>query len=213
VKAIVAWDNLAPATGTCAEQIPAGLPKGSPAKPTLTTPALGINSEYFFNPTSQSAPPDAQSKAGAYNALVKAGTDAMQIGLRSSTHLEYTYVPYILPASRIGERVASYYTQAWFDRYLRGSSAAFDRLTATKFDASADARSIGAGTYDSAKAAAAPTDTTAGNVPYRIAGLPVADRMSIYYNSAYSLTRPGSHRKATCLDIRAHCPAKLPVTP
>src|SRR3954452_9934136 len=84
VKAIVAWDNLAPATGKCADQIPDGaLPAGSPATPTLTTPALGINSEYFFNPTSQSAPPDPQSKAGAYHQLVAAGTDAMQIGLRS----------------------------------------------------------------------------------------------------------------------------------
>src|SRR5206468_12923890 len=128
-------------------------------------------------------------------------------------HLEYTYVPYILPASRIGERVAYYYSQAWFDRYLRGSSAAFDRLRATKFDSSADVHSIGAGGYDPAKAAANPADTTAGNVPYTIAGLPVADRMSIYFDSLYSLTRPGSRSRVTCLDIRAHCPRRMPATP
>jgi dienelactone hydrolase len=214
VKAIVAWDNLAPATGKCADQIPdGGLPAGSPATPTLQTPALGINSEYFFNPSSMSAPPDSQSKASAYNQLVKAGTDTMQIALRSSTHLEYSYVPYILPASRIGERVAYYYTQAWFDRYLRGSRAAYDRLTATKFDTSADRHSIGGGTYDPSAAAADPADTTAGNVPYTIAGLPVADRMSIYYDSEYSLSRRGSNQRATCLDIRAHCPASMPATP
>src|SRR4029079_10301929 len=136
VDAIVAWDNLAPATGKCRDQIPNGLPADGPVSPTLTTPALGINSEYFFNPSSMSAPPDPQSKAGAFKQLSGAGTDVMQIALRSSTHLEYTYVPYILPASRLGERVAYYYSLAWFDRYLRDDPAAFTRLTATKFDKS-----------------------------------------------------------------------------
>src|SRR3954454_24865133 len=203
VKAVVAWDNLAPATGTCAAAA-TGFPAGSPEKPTLATPALGINSEYFFNPSSMSAPPDPQSKAGAFKQLSAAGTDVMQIALRSSTHLEYTYVPYILPASRIGERVAYYYSQAWFDRYLRGSTVAFDRLVARSFDASSDAHAIGAGDYDPAKAAANPTDTTAGNVPWKIAGLPVADRLSFYYDSEYSLTAPGGG-KAACADMRKGC--------
>lgn len=203
VKAIVAWDNLAPATGTCAGAA-SGLPAGSPANPTLDVPALGINSEYFFNPTSTNTPPDPQSKAGAFKQLSGAGTDTMQIALRASTHLEYTYVPYILPASRVGERVAYYYTQAWFDRYLRGSTAAFDRLTATTFDGSADAHAIGAGDYDPAKAAATPTDTTAGNVPWTIKGLPVADRLSFYYGSEYALTQPGGG-SAACADMRKGC--------
>ena len=193
VKAIVAWDNLAEPSGTCADQA-SGLPAGTPAKPTLTTPALGINSEYFFNPSSQSAPPDPRSRAGAYEQLVAAGTDAMQVALRASTHLEYTYVPYILPASRLGERVAYHYTQAWFDRYLRGSDAAFDRLVAARFDGSADAHSIGAGTY------APPLK----NVPYKIKGLKVAERVSFYYDSAYSLTAPDGGR-AQCADLRAGC--------
>jgi len=154
VKAIVAWDNLAPATGACAAQIPEGLPSSAPANPSLTTPALGINSEYFFNPSSTSTPPDPQSKAGGYNQLAGAGTDAMQVALRSSTHLEYTYVPYILPASRIGERVAFHYTLAWFDRYVRGAPSSFGSLTATSFDSSSDEHSIGAGTYNAGRAAA-----------------------------------------------------------
>src|SRR3954451_4023071 len=79
VRAIVAWDNLATATGKCRDQIPAGLPAGSPAAPTLTKPALGINSEYFFNPSPMSSAPDPQSKAGAFKQLTEAGTDTMQI--------------------------------------------------------------------------------------------------------------------------------------
>jgi hypothetical protein len=114
-------------------------------------------------------------------------------------------VPYILPASQIGERVAFYYTLAWFDRYVRGKRTATGRLVAKHFDASSDAHSIGAGSYDPAKAAANPADTTAGNVPYTIKGLPVADRVSIYYDSEYSLTgRSGAH--LSCSDIRAGCP-------
>jgi dienelactone hydrolase len=211
VKAIVAWDKLAATTGKCSDKA-AKLPADAPATPSLKVPALGIHSEYFFNPEPMSSAPDPHAQDGAYKQLTAAGTDSMVVQLRSSTHLEYTYVPYILPASRLGERVAWYYTRAWFDRYVKGDAAAFSRLTATRFDGSADASSIGAGTYDAAKAAAAPADTTAGNVPYKIKGLPAADRLSIYYESEYSLTRPHG-AKAVCLDMRARCPKAAPATP
>jgi hypothetical protein len=212
VKAIVAWDKLATTSGKCSDKA-AHLPADAPASPSLKVPALGIHSEYFFNPTSMSAPPDPHAQDGAYKQLAEAGTDSMIVQLRSSTHLEYTYVPYILPASRLGERVAFYYTLAWFDRYVKGDPIAVSRLTAQAFDASADASSIGAGTYEPAKAAAAPSDTTAGNVPYTIKGLPVADRMSIYYESEYALASADGTGRVSCLDMRAGCPAVAPPTP
>src|SRR6476646_3156528 len=138
VKAIVAWDKLATTTGTCASKA-ARLPADAPASPSLKVPALGIHSEYFFNPSSMSSPPDPHAQDAAFKQLTAAGTDSMVVQLRSSTHLEYTYVPYILPASRLGERVAFYYTLAWFDRYVKGKSAAFKRLVAPRFDGSSDA--------------------------------------------------------------------------
>jgi dienelactone hydrolase len=211
VKAIVAWDKLAATTGKCADKA-AHLPAGAPASPSLKVPALGIHSEYFFNPTPQSSTPDPHAQDAAYKQLTDAGTDSMIVQLRSSTHLEYTYVPYILPASRLGERVAWYYTLAWFDRYVKGQRSALARLTAPSFDGSADASSIGAGTYDAGKAAANPADTTAGNVPYTLKGLPVADRLSFYYESEYDLAARGKQR-AVCTDMRAGCPAKAPATP
>jgi hypothetical protein len=201
VKAIVAWDKLAEATGNCADQA-AHLPADTPLKPSLAVPALGIHSEYFFNPEPMSAAPDPHAQDAAYKQLTAAGTDSMIVQLRSSTHLEYTYVPYILPASRLGERVAFYYTRAWLDRYVKGDANAFHRLAATKFDTSSDASSIGAGTY------APPLD----NAPYKIKGLPVANRMSIYYESEYSLTRPSGGR-AVCVDMRARCPRVAPKFP
>ena len=123
VKAIVAWDNLAPATGTCAEMA-TGFPAGTPAAPTNSVPGLGLNAEYFFNPTPQNGEANPDAKNSGYRRLRDAGTDAMQIALRSSTHLEWTYVPYILPASRLGERVSMHYTLAWFDRYVKGDESA-----------------------------------------------------------------------------------------
>jgi hypothetical protein len=97
-----------------------------------------------------------------------------------------------------------YYTRAWFDRYLRGDDAALGRLTARTFDTSADVSAIGAGRFDPDKATADPTNPEAGNAPYKIAGLPVADRLSVYYRSAYSLTGPdGDH--VACADLRKGC--------
>src|SRR5207302_1484592 len=66
VKAIVAWDDLAPTSGTCDQPgLETGFPAGTPTSPTNRVPALGINSEYFFNPEPMSSPPDPQSKAQA----------------------------------------------------------------------------------------------------------------------------------------------------
>ena len=41
---------------------------------------------------------------------------------RASTHLEYTDIPLVLPASRYGQDLSSHYVQAWLDRYLKHRS-------------------------------------------------------------------------------------------
>jgi dienelactone hydrolase len=207
VKAIVAWDNLAPAGDKCRANGETNYPAGTPAAPTNEVPALGMNAEYFFNPTPTDTPPAPDAKWDGFKALRAAGTDTMQIGLRSSTHLEWTYVPYILPASRLGERVAMYYTLAWFDRYVRGDDSALGRLTATTFDDSADRSSIGAGTFSPDAAAADPANPEAGNVPNLIKGLKVADRLSFYYASAYDITGAHGNKHVSCTDMRKGCSA------
>lgn len=208
VRAIVAWDNLAPATA-CS-------PAGTAA---VHTPALGINSEYFLNPEPMTSAPDPHAKDQAFHQLESAGVDTMQIALRDSTHLEYSFIPWILPASSLGERVAFYYTLAWFDYYLRHQSSGFQRLVATTFDGSADAHAIGAGGYSVAAALADPGNVAAGNVPHTIGGLPVDNRLSFYYESEYALSppaadgAPSTEPKVTCGDMRAGCPAHPPSTP
>jgi hypothetical protein len=208
VKTIIAWDDLSAITSCNDVTIPAQYR----SKTLLRVPALALTNDYLFNPQPETSPPDPHSKDAGYQQLVKAGLDSEIVTFRGATHLTYTYVPNVLPASELAERMAFYYTLAWFDRYLRGDQSAEDRLVATKFDNTADVHSIGAGTYSSAAALAHPGDPSAGNVPYVIAGIPVKNAVSFYYESEYSLTGPGA-KKHTCLDMRAGCPAVAPPTP
>jgi dienelactone hydrolase len=122
VQTIVALDKLGLATGGSAEFKP-------------VVPALGIQSEYGFNvwpywmsggssiaaqPQSPDKSPDPkrEQKTG-FDLWRKAGVDTMVVVPRASTHLEYTDIAYVLPASRYGQAFSSVYVQAWLDRYLK----------------------------------------------------------------------------------------------
>jgi hypothetical protein len=192
-----------------------------------------MTNDYEFNTQSLTAPPNPHGSSNmgglagdsGYLSLVRAGIDSELVSLRNGTHLTYTYIPYVLPANELGERFAFYYTLAWFDRYLRGGrdpytpQPAFARLTSLgRYDASADRNSlgtisIGAGTYDPARAAANPGDAEAGNVPYTIAGIPITGSLSFYYYSEFTLTDPRARRVRRCLDMLARCPRVAPPTP
>jgi dienelactone hydrolase len=198
VKAIVAWDNLGAIRNCDGVTI---APENRSAT-LLHAPAMGITNDYGFWTQPATTAPDAESKQAGYKQVAGAGLDAQTVALRGATHLTYSYIPLVFQANELGERMASYYTKAWFDRYLRNDPAGHDRLTATTFDASADV-GFGAGTFDPAKAD--PADPYAGNVPYGIAGIPVADGVSFYYHSAYSLTDPRGGERRICADVRKGC--------
>lgn len=141
-----------------------------------------------------------------------AGVDSSVIVLRGSTHQEWTYVPHPIlnpfctpfcNASALGQRVAVFYTQAWFDLNLKGlvteqvrgdeaaqAADARGRLLASVFDDSVDASSIGHGTWD---------PSAASNAPYRIASEKVRDHLSLLY--------PSRHRfdDIACPNIREGC--------
>jgi hypothetical protein len=184
IKAVVSMDNLGEMVGSGVH---------------IHVPTLYFEVDYAFpsilEPQDPNSPPNPQQYIDdTFSQTVAAGVDSMLIVPRASTHYEFDYEPFpaSLQASRYGERVAFYYTLAWFDKYLRNNlvrdgHTATQRLTAEYFDASADASSIGAGTYNPAAAAADPTNPAAGNVPYMIAGKCVSNLLSFYYQSAYSL--------------------------
>ncbi len=135
VEAVVALDKLSGGEG--------GLQNPN-VKPVV--PALGVQSEYGFTvqpywnnngssltpqPGSplQGPDPRREEKTG-FDAWRAAGVDSMVVVPRASTHLEYTDIPYVLPASRYGQDLASVYVQAWLDRYLKHQSPP---LLATSF--------------------------------------------------------------------------------
>ncbi len=207
VKAVVAWDNLDAITDCSDVSI---APKYRSAK-LIHAPALALTNDYLFNPQPMASPPDPHAKDAGYKQVAAAGQDAEIVAFRNATHLTYSYVPAVLPANELSERMASYYTQAFLDLELKHNASGFTRLTATKFDSSADVHSIGAGAYGPDKVT--PGDPYSGNVPYKIAGIPVADAVSFYYESEYALHNPKNRHLATCVDMRAGCPAKEPATP
>jgi dienelactone hydrolase len=180
VKAVVSYDNLDDRLG-------------ADVVPSIHAPTLFFSTDYAFpsvlTPKDPANPPNPAQHLGAFDQLVAAGVDAMSITPRASTHYEWGYQPFpaSFPASRYGERVSFHYTLAWFDRYLKGDAKATARLTTLTFDRSADASSIGAGTYDGARALADPFDPGAGNIPYTINGKCVANLLSFSYESAYRL--------------------------
>jgi hypothetical protein len=138
VEAVVALDKL---TGPGS----AGPLSGAGVVPKV--PALAVQSEYGFSvqpytlnggssltPQPQSpteAPDPMRERRTGLDAWKAAGVDAMLVVPRSSTHLEYTDIPYVLPASRYGQDLASVYVQAWLNRYLKHQSSA--PLLATSF--------------------------------------------------------------------------------
>jgi hypothetical protein len=209
VTTIVAWDDLSAVSNCDGVTIPAQ----DRSKTLLHASALALTNDYFLNPEPMTSVPNAHAKDAGYQQLKAAGLNTEEVAIRGTTHLTYTYIPYILPAGELSERVAYYYTQAWLNYTMRWQPNAFKELTATTFDNSADLKSIGAGTYDAAKALADPSNTAAGNVPYTIAGLPVPNLMSIYYESEYSLQTFTRGVRTTCSDMRAGCPAVAPPTP
>jgi len=144
------------------------------------------------------------NKGDDFLRLEAADIDTMQIPLRAALHLDW--IPSQLSGNRYAEAVSIYYTLAWFDRYVRGATEpeaaadAFERLTAATFDDSADRHNISQGIFDPDLASS--TDPYAGNVPYRIAGLRVADRLSFYFRAKCFLTVPGSSDTVISTDVR-----------
>jgi dienelactone hydrolase len=189
VSAIVSWDRA----------------QSGPMPPDLAlrTPALFMTADFNCQkvpvclPERYSDPPDPRgpgNKDEDFQRVSAAGVDTMKVSLRAATHLDFTQFSPTPPSSRYGAIVTSYYTLAWFDRYLKGAGDALGRLTATTFDGSADLHYISGGTYD---------PQTQRNVPAHIAGRPVADRLSFHFRSAYYF----GHGSLRCEDIRAGCPA------
>jgi dienelactone hydrolase len=194
VKAIVSWDRAQ------STQMPDDL--------ALRTPALFVVADYNCQqvpvclPQPYAARPDPLgpgNKDRDFQRLRAARVDTMKVALRAATHLDFTeFTPGL--GSRHGTAVTSYYTRAWFDRYLQGARPgqqrlakdALARLVAPVFDGSTDMHSISGGEFD---------PLTQQNVPAVLQGQPVVDRLSHHFRSGYWL----EGGRTTCEDVQAGC--------
>jgi pimeloyl-ACP methyl ester carboxylesterase len=148
--------------------------------------------EMLSGPRLAAPPPTAlHATRQDYTAFVGRRVDTMYVVLRASNHSEFAYSgpERPAPASRAGQRVATYFALAWLDRRLNGGHADA-RLLAERFDDSVDRSSIGLGTWEAA---------TMTNHPYVIAGDHVASALSSNYVSRYAF---GGH---VCGDMRLGC--------
>ena len=146
-------------------------------------PALAIQSEYFLNPLpyfasggsgpvpsgSPKGPDPMRERSSGFDAWAAAGVDSMLVVPRASTHLEYTDIPLVLPASRYGQDLTSAYVQLWLDKYLKHVDN--------------DAQLLGTSfSYLEPR----------GKGVWAPVTLDRADALSIYYCSAYDLVSHGS---------------------
>ena len=209
IDAIVSWDR-AQSTSLAAQRDAAGF--------AVDTPALFFTADFNCQRVPvclaerRAERPDTKGpgdKDDDFELVRAASVDTMKVSLRAATHLDFTdFFP--APASRYGTIVASYYTLAWFDRYVKaalegGESAAvvserqaiaadaLERLVATTFDDSADVHNLSGARWSA---------ETLGNRPEQLNGLPVADRLSFHFRSAYDV----AGHAWVCEDVRAGCP-------
>lgn len=93
-------------------------PPAGPA-PRITKPALGITSDYVV-PVPYLMPPRPLDKSQASISYSAAGVDTGSIIIRGGTHLEfYDTVLGVLPSSLRGIDLSTWYTVAWFAKYLQ----------------------------------------------------------------------------------------------
>jgi dienelactone hydrolase len=194
VDAIVAWDNLAadntggtvtPRDGVTCPSAPA-----SREPVPITKPALAMSADYFLVPQPYTADPDPQSKNAGFNAYKAAGVDSMQVNIRGGSHYEFSFLPgntINFPfgqATLRGMHMVNWYTDAWFDRYVKGDGTADARLLSDRWRDDAIGRGVDLNT---------PPD---GNL------------YSFYLRSRYDFNGADG-TQLTCDDMRAGCPSMV----
>lgn len=206
VRTAVAWDSLCVPVSPAPDEVAAfnaapvnrlagalpggmlyGLPVpcfGAPAgpAPAITKPALGINGDYLAAGIPYLTPPRPQDKATASFAYSAAGVDTGNITIRGATHFDFNDVPLVLPASRRGIDLVTWYTVAWFAKYLQNDPLADRMLLSTRWQ------------NDAAAAKALP------------AGEP--NVYSWHYRSRLSITQANGQR-FQCEDLRKGCPGQV----
>lgn len=146
VKAIVAWDNLGPSVANDGGRIGA---MGCPADPSerapaaITKPALGLSADYFIPPTPNTSDPDPLAKSTMSRKYSESHVDTGELVIRGGTHYDFDWIPNQgFPATLRGDSLITWYTTAWFDKYVKGDATADQRLTTNRWRADADEAAV-----------------------------------------------------------------------
>jgi dienelactone hydrolase len=146
VKAIVAWDNLGgtdPEGGGRIGAEPCPARPAERAVPPITKPALGISADYFIPPTPNTSDPDPLGKSTQSRKYSEAGVDTGELVIRGGTHYDFDWVPNRgFPATLRGADMITWYTTAWFDKYVKGDASADDRLLTNRWRADAQEAAV-----------------------------------------------------------------------
>jgi dienelactone hydrolase len=183
VKAIVAWDNLGLTDPSGSGRIGA---KPCPADPSeravapITKPALGMSADYFIPPTPNTSDPEPLAKSRASLEYSKARVDSGELIIRGGTHYDFDWIPNAgFPATLRGADMITWYTTAWFDKYVKGDASADRRLLTGRWRADAEEAAVD---------------------PHQDANM-----FSFYYPSRLDIGLAGGGR-FTCEDMRPGCP-------
>ncbi|HEX4191359.1 MAG TPA: hypothetical protein VHZ06_10235 [Marmoricola sp.] len=151
--------------------------------PAITKPVLGISGDYLLVPTPYVTPPNPLGKSRASLAYTAASVDSGQIVVRGGTHLSFADVPVLFPSSLRAIDMMTWYTTAWFEKYLKHSPSADAMLLTDRWN------------DDSATGAIDPGDD--------------ANLFSWHYRSRLDITGAGGSR-VDCEDLRTGCSASVP---
>ncbi len=156
---------------------------GGPA-PAITKPILGIAGDYLLSPIPYVEPPNPLGKSRASLAYSAAGVDSGQILIRGGTHLSFADLPVLFPSSLRAIDMTTWYTTAWFEKYLEHKPGADAMLLTRRWQ----------------------DDTATGAIdPGNDANL-----FSWHYRSRLDFTR-SSGARVDCENLRAGCPAMVPL--
>ena len=85
---------------------------------------MGISNDYGIAPSPNTGDPDPQTGNDGFLAYKEAGVDSFQFHIRGGTHEESAFIPGVtVPALGLatlrGTDLVSWYSTAWFDRYVK----------------------------------------------------------------------------------------------
>lgn len=105
---------------------------GGPA-PSITKPVLGIAGDYLLSPLPYVVPPNPLGKSRASLDYSAAGVDSGQILIRGGTHLSTADMPVLVPSSQRAIDMVTWYTTAWFAKYLQPGPRGDSMLLTTRW--------------------------------------------------------------------------------